>query len=121
MTAEVLVVAGDAVLRQQLVGFVEQGDFQVVACTPDALPERLPAAYVIALPALDTTEETLIKDLRSHDQTAQLPIALVSTLPMEQLQSVEYIASDWTIAIVPEPPEQAILLETLTFLLAGTN
>jgi hypothetical protein len=45
-----------------------------------------------------------------------VPIVIVSGLPMNELQSVPY-ASDWTIAIVPEPVETPVLIDTINFLL----
>jgi hypothetical protein len=71
---------------------------------------------VIALPGLETPEEQVIERLRADDATANIPIIIVSALPMVQLQSVPY-ASDWTIAIVEEPVQAAILADTMQFLL----
>jgi hypothetical protein len=71
---------------------------------------------VIALPGLETPEETVIERIRADEATAGTPIVIASALPMVQLQSVPY-ASDWTIAIVEEPVQPAVLAETIKFLL----
>jgi len=84
--------------------------------TPDSLPTEMPNLFVIALPGLETPEEQVIERLRADDATANIPIIIVSALPMVQLQSVPY-ASDWTIAIVEEPVQAAILADTMQFLL----
>jgi CheY-like chemotaxis protein len=116
MPAPVLVVAQDADARSRLSELVQSDPFVVDSCAPDALPEALPALFIVALPALESPEEQLIERLRADDATASIPIVIASKLPMVQLQSVPY-ASDWTIAIVEEPVKPDVLADTMGFLL----
>lgn len=76
----------------------------------------MPNIFVIALPGLETPEEQVIERLRADGATEAIPIIIVSALPMVHLQSVPY-ASDWTIAIVEEPVQAAVLADTMQFLL----
>jgi hypothetical protein len=116
MPAPVLVVAQDTDARSRLTGLVPNDPFEVNSCAPDALPENLPALFIVALPALESPEEQLIERLRADEATANIPIVIASKLPMVQLQSVPY-ASDWTIAIVEEPVQPDVLADTMGFLL----
>ncbi|MEF3275810.1 MAG: hypothetical protein K6356_15695 [Chloroflexus sp.] len=113
---EVAVVSTDGATASRLAALVPSRDFRVITCAPDALPAPLPALFVVAMPALASPEEQLIERLRADETTASLPIVIVSALPMNELQSVPY-ASDWTIAIVPEPVEAQVLIDTINFLL----
>jgi hypothetical protein len=110
------VVAGDADTRARLAALLPSDGFLVTSITPDAIPSDLPNLFVIALPGLETPEEQLIERLRADDATAGIPIVIASALPMVHLQSVPY-ASDWTIAIVEEPVQPAVLADTMNFLL----
>ncbi len=116
MTASVVIVASDTAVRERLKNIIPSDVFTVATSSPDALPDTLPQLFVIAMPGLETPEEQLIEQLRADDATAAIPIVIISTLPMIQLQSVPY-ASDWTIAIVEEPVDAQALIETMTFLL----
>jgi DNA-binding response OmpR family regulator len=116
MPTSIAVVSGDPATAERLTPLIAADTFEVTTCTPDALPADLPDLFVVALPGLETPEEQLIETLRADDTTAQIPIVIVSALPMIELQSVPY-ASDWTIAIVEEPVDPQILTATMTFLL----
>ncbi len=116
MSVAVSVVAVDAATQEKLASLVPGDAFTVTTCGPDALPAELPDIFVLALPGIDTPEEQLIETLRADDATARIPIVLVSALPMVELQSVPY-ASDWTIAIVEEPVQSDVLIDTMHFLL----
>ncbi|RRR78251.1 MAG: hypothetical protein EI684_00540 [Candidatus Viridilinea halotolerans] len=116
MPISLVVVASDPDTRTRLAGLIPSNEFSVSQGVPDQPPAELPALFVIALPALATPEEQLIERLRADDATAATPIVIASALPMIELQSVPY-ASDWTIAIVEEPVQSAILTETIKFLL----
>ncbi|ACL23948.1 conserved hypothetical protein [Chloroflexus aggregans DSM 9485] len=113
---EVAVVSTDSATAQRLAALITGHDFRVTTYTPDALPATLPALFIIAMPALSSPEEQVIERLRADETTANVPIVIASALPMNELQSVPY-ASDWTIAIVPEPVEATVLIETINFLL----
>ncbi len=117
MSMSVAVVAQDPGVRERLVGLVPTDSFTVTACTPQELPTQPPDLFVVALPALATPEELLIERLRAEEATASIPIVIASALPMEQLQSLDYIASDWTIAVVEEPVQAEVLADTMGFLL----
>lgn len=116
MTTSVAVVASDTGTRERLMTLIPGDTFAVTTCPLDNLPDSLPDLFVVWMPGLETPEEQLIEKLRADDATASIPIVIVSTLPMIQLQSVPY-ASDWTIAIVEEPVNPEILLDTMNFLL----
>lgn len=116
MSVSVAVVATDAASGERLASLIPTEAFARTICQPDSLPDTLPDLFVLALPGLDTPEENLIERLRADDATANIPIVIVSTLPMIDLQSVPY-ASDWTIAIVEEPVDPQILQDTMNFLL----
>ncbi len=113
---EVAVVSTDSATAQRLAALITGHDFRVTTYPPDALPATLPALFIIAMPALSSPEEQVIERLRADETTANVPIVIASALPMNELQSVPY-ASDWTIAIVPEPVEATVLIETINFLL----
>ena len=116
MSISVAVVANDTETRDRLTQLVPTDTYTPSSCTPDMLPETQPQLFIIALPGLETPEEALIEKLRADDATAEIPLVIVSTLPMIQLQSVPY-ASDWTIAIVEDPVDAQVLSETMGFLL----
>jgi CheY-like chemotaxis protein len=116
MSIPVSVVAVDTATRERLSSLIPSDGFAVTSCSPDALPAELPHIFVLALPGINTPEEQLIEKLRSDDSTAEIPIVIVSALPMIDLQSVPY-ASDWTIAIVEDPVDPGVLLDTMNFLL----
>ncbi len=116
MPVTVVVAAQDTGVRDRLIGLIPADSFAIYACTPEETPATPPELFVVALPALESPEEQLIERLRSDEQTASIPIVIASTLPMIQLQSVPY-ASDWTIAIVEEPVQQQVLVDTMGFLL----
>jgi hypothetical protein len=116
MSVAVSVVAVDTATQEKLASLVPGDAFTVTTCNPDSLPSELPDIFVLALPGIDTPEEQLIEKLRADDATAGIPIVLVSALPMVELQSVPY-ASDWTIAIVEEPVQSDVLIDTMRFLL----
>lgn len=116
MPAQIVVVAGDANLRDRLATLIPADAFVVAICSPFELPLELPQLYIVALPGLETPEEQLIAQLRADAVTADIPIVIVSALPMVYLQSLPY-ASDWTIAIVEEPVDPQVLSETMGFLL----
>jgi hypothetical protein len=116
MPIAVAVISTDAAVRERLAALIPPDAFAVSASSPDAIPATLPNLFVIALPAMETSEEQLIERLRADDATADTPIIIVSGLPMVHLQSVPY-ASDWTIAIVEEPVDADILGVTMNFLL----
>jgi DNA-binding response OmpR family regulator len=113
---EVAIVSTDSTTADRLAAIVAAQDFRVTTCTPDALPAALPALFIVVMPALASPEEQVIEQLRANETTANIPIVIVSGLPMNELQSVPY-ASDWTIAIVPEPVEEKVLIDTIHFLL----
>lgn len=116
MSTPVAVVAQDADVRTRLASLIPANAYEVMTCTPDTLPAALPGLFVVAMPHLESPEEQLIERLRADEATAGIPIVIVSTLPMIALQSVPY-ASDWTIAIVEEPVQPAVLVDTMGFLL----
>lgn len=116
MPIPVAVVANDAGTRERLASLIPSDSFAVAQCTPGAVPAEPPGLFIISLPALETPEEELIERLRADEATAGIPIVIASALPIVQLQSVPY-ASDWTIAIVEEPVQPAVLAETIKFLL----
>jgi CheY-like chemotaxis protein len=116
MPISVAVMASDTATRTRLAALIPEDAFVVTQSTPDQVPSELPALFLIALPGIATPEEQLIERLRADEATAATPIIIVSALPMVQLQSVPY-AADWTIAIVEEPVQPAVLAETIKFLL----
>jgi DNA-binding response OmpR family regulator len=116
MPISVCVVSRDAATRDRLSTLIPDDGFVIEGCTPDALPSTLPQLFIIALSGLETPEEQVIEQLRADDTSAEVPIIIASALPMVQLQSVPY-ASDWTIAIVEEPVDRAVLADTIAFLL----
>lgn len=116
MSHQVTIVAVDPTVCDRLATIISSDLYAVTTCAPNEIPADLPDLFVIALPDLETPEEQLIEKLRADDATADIPIVIISTLPMIQLQSVPY-ASDWTIAIVEEPADPQILQETMGFLL----
>lgn len=116
MSPQIAVIARDAVTQERLTASIPTDTFTVTLCTPDTLPATRPQLYVIALPALGTDEEALIEKLRADEATTDIPIVIVSALSMVQLQSMPY-TSDWTVAIVQEPVDPQVLLETMGFLL----
>lgn len=118
MPTQIAVVAVDPTVRDRLAASIPPASFEVITCPPNELPANLPDLFVIALPDLETPEERLIEKVRADDATAHVPIVIVSALPMVRLQSVPY-ASDWTIAIVEEPVDPQVLLETMGFLLSS--
>lgn len=113
---EVAIVSTDGGTAQRLAALLANLDFRVTSYTPDTLPAELPALFIVAMPALASPEEQVIERLRADEATANIPIVIASALPMNELQSVPY-ASDWTIAIVPEPVEAKVLVDTINFLL----
>lgn len=116
MPISVAVVSTDAGVAGHITTLIPSDTYAVTQCTPGNLPASLPSLFVIALPELESAEEQVIEQLRADDATARTPIVIVSKLPMVALQSVPY-ASDWTIGIVEEPVEQAVLIDTMNFLL----
>lgn len=116
MPTSVAVVATDVHTRERLAALIPPDSYNVLQCTPDSVPQEMPALFVIALPGLETPEEQLIERLRADDTTANIPIVIASSLPMVKLQSVPY-AADWTVAIVEEPVKAAELNDTIRFLL----
>jgi CheY-like chemotaxis protein len=116
MPTSIAVVATEIAARERLAALVPGDGFTVTSCAPDNIPAELPGLFLIALPGLETPEEQLIERLRADESSAEVPIIIVSALPMVQLQSVPY-ASDWTIAIVEEPVQPAVLADTMQFLL----
>jgi hypothetical protein len=116
MSHSVAVVASDSSVRDRLAALIPTDQYQVTTHDP-SVPDPLPHLFVIALPGLQTPEEQVIESLRADETTANIPIIIASTLPMIELQSVPY-ASDWTIAIVEEPVQADILLDTMGFLLS---
>lgn len=119
MSVAITVVAQDPSVRARLAELCAADDCTVTPCAPDSLPAEMPRLFVIALPAMETPEEQLIERLRADEATATLPIVIVSALRMVNLQSVDYISSDLTIAIVEEPVQQDILRDTMIFLLSS--
>lgn len=120
MSVSACVVSMDNITRERLSGLISDAYAKATWIpdpdNPDALPANIPEIFVLALPGINTPEEKVIETLRANDSTANIPIVIVSTLPMIELQSVPY-ASDWTIAIVEEPVDAAILADTMNFLL----
>lgn len=116
MSVSVAVVSADTATGERLASLIPGDKVTPMRCHPDALPDPLPSLFVVALPGLDAPEEALIERLRANETTANIPIIIVSALPMVDLQSVPY-ASDWTIAIVQEPVDPQILWDTMQFLL----
>jgi CheY-like chemotaxis protein len=116
MPTSVVVVASDADTRTRLASLLPGDSVTTTTATPENLPSEMPNLFVIALPALETPEEQVIERLRADEATANIPIVIVSALPMVHLQSVPY-ASDWTIAIVEEPVQASVLADTMNFLL----
>ncbi|NTW00211.1 MAG: hypothetical protein HGA19_02775 [Oscillochloris sp.] len=116
MPTSVVVVASDIDTRMRLAALLPGDSVTTTTVAPDTIPAEMPNLFVIALPALETPEEQVIERLRADEVTAQIPIIIVSALPMVHLQSVPY-ASDWTIAIVEEPVQAAVLSDTMQFLL----
>ncbi len=116
MPTSIAVVASDARTRERLAALIPSDSFTVSLQSPDGVPPQLPALFIIALPGIQTAEERLIEQLRADEATANVPIVIVSALPMVQLQSVPY-AADWTIAIVEEPVKAGELADTIRFLL----
>ncbi|MBX0326446.1 hypothetical protein K2Z83_01895 [Oscillochloris sp. ZM17-4] len=115
MLTSVVVVASDADTQARLAALLPSDSVTTIAA-PDSIPAEMPNLFVIALPALETPEEQVIERLRADGATESIPIIIVSALPMVYLQSVPY-ASDWTIAIVEEPVQAAVLADTMQFLL----
>lgn len=120
MPVAITIVAQDAGVRERLAGLLPPDAYTATTCAPDEVSGDLPALFIVGLPALNSPEEQLIETLRADDATAEVPIVIASALPMIDLQSVPY-ASDWTIAIVEEPVEQRVLLDTMGFLLNPGN
>ncbi|MEI7646379.1 MAG: hypothetical protein WCJ55_19070 [Chloroflexales bacterium] len=116
MPTSVTVVASDADTRARLAALLRGDSITTTMATPESIPPEMPNLFVIALPGLETPEEQVIERLRADEATARIPIVIASALPMIHLQSVPY-ASDWTIAIVEEPVQAAILADTMNFLL----
>jgi hypothetical protein len=116
MPISVAVVASDARTRERLGALIPNDSFDVSLRAPGEIPAELPGLFIIALPAIETPEEQLIERLRAGEATANIPIVIASALPMVQLQSVPY-AADWTVAIVEEPVQPAVLADTIKFLL----
>ncbi len=116
MSPQIVVIASDAVTQERLAASIPTDAFTVTLCAPDELPATWPQLFVIALPALGTDEEALIEKLRADETTTNIPIVIVTALSLVQLQSMPY-ASDWTVAIVSEPVDPQVLLETMRFLL----
>jgi CheY-like chemotaxis protein len=116
MSPAISVVARDAATSERLVSLIPSDTYTVTTCDPENLPSELPQLFVVALPGIETPEEGVIEHLRANEATANIPIVIVSALPMIELQSVPY-ASDWTIAIVEEPVNPQILGDTMQFLL----
>ncbi len=116
MAISVSVVSTDSATSTRLAGLIPDDGFTTTCHTPDSLPTDLPELFVLSLPGIDTPEEKLIETLRADDATATIPIVIVSKLPMIDLQSVPY-ASDWTIAIVEDPVDPQVLVDTMNFLL----
>ncbi|NJK82347.1 MAG: hypothetical protein HC914_21870 [Chloroflexaceae bacterium] len=120
MSVSVAVVAQDASVRERLIGIIPTDSFAATACSPDALSDQKPGLFIISLPEMGSPEELLIEHLRADEATAGVPIIIESKLPMEKLQSLDYIASDWTIAIVEEPVAADVLVDTMGFLLESS-
>lgn len=116
MSISVFAVASDSTKCEQLAALIPSDTFTITTGDPSGVPAELPNIFVIALPGINTPEEQLIEKLRADDATAGIPIVIVSQLSMVELQSVPY-ASDWTIAIVEEPVEAQVLVDTMNFLL----
>ncbi|MEI7769550.1 MAG: hypothetical protein WCI67_06160 [Chloroflexales bacterium] len=116
MPTSVVVVASDADTRARLAALLPDDLVTATTATPERIPAEMPNLFVIALPGLEAPEERVIERLRADEATASIPIVIVSALPMVYLQSVPY-ASDWTIAIVEEPVQAAVLADTMNFLL----
>jgi CheY-like chemotaxis protein len=119
MPTSIAVVATDTATRERLAALVPSDTYSVIQCAPNEMPEPHPALFIVALPGVGTPEAALIEQLRANDSTANIPIVIASALPMVELQSLPY-ASDWTVAIVEEPVQAQVLLETMQFLL-GNN
>lgn len=119
MPVSVAVVAQDDSVRERLVGMIPADSYAATACAPDELPAETPGLFIISLPEMGSPEEVLIEKLRADESTAELPIIIESKLPMEKLQSLDYISSGWTIAIVEEPVQADVLIDTMGFLLQG--
>jgi hypothetical protein len=119
MPVPITVIASDAAKREQIIGLIPPDSFTIDGCAPDALPDTMPRMFVIALPELQSPEEALIERLLADETTANIPIVIVSKLPMEQLQSVEYLSGNMSIAIVEEPVQPDILADTISFLLSS--
>lgn len=116
MPIAVAVVATEAGTRERLAAMIPSDSFSVTLSAPEDAPAEQTELFVIALPGLDTPEEQLIERLRADESTAATPIIIASALPMVHLQSVPY-AADWTIAVVEEPVSEAVLADTIKFLL----
>lgn len=116
MTTSIAVVATDAAVRDRLAALLPTDIYTITALSPNELGAELPRLFVIALPGMGSPEEVLIEQLRAGETTEHIPIVIASALPMSDLQSVPY-ASDWTVAIVPEPVDAQVLKETIGFLL----
>lgn len=117
MSAVVTIVAQDVDVRSRLAALIPEDRYRVMTSAPAEISPSS-ALFVVGLPGLATPEAELIEQLRANEETATVPIIIASELPMEQLQSVDYIASDWTIALVTEPVEPQVLVDTINFLLA---
>lgn len=116
MSIPVSIVSTDTSTSERLATLIPTDVFDVTTCQPGDISGALPDLFVLALPGLNTPEEQLIEKLRADDATARIPIVIVSTLPMIELQSVPY-ASDWTIAIVEDPVDANVLVDTMHFLI----
>jgi len=116
MTTSITVVATDAAVRDRLAALIPTETYAVMTLSPNELGSDMPQLFVVSLPGLGTPEEEVIQTLRAEDATANIPIVIVSALPMIDLQAVPY-AGDWTIAIVEEPVDGQVLGETMGFLL----
>ncbi len=118
MPTSVAIIADEPTTRERLAALTPVDVYTVAQYAPDGMPAELPDICIVALSGLEMAEARLIEQLRADDTTANIPIVIASSLPMNQLQSLPY-ASDWTIAIVEEPVDPQILAETMQFLLGS--
>ncbi|NJP05758.1 MAG: hypothetical protein HC837_09125 [Chloroflexaceae bacterium] len=116
MAHQVFVIADDSATCERLVSTVPADTYTVASYATTDLPSDSPAIFLVALPGIDTPEGHLIEHLRADETTTDIPIVIISTLPMNELQSLPY-ASSWTIGIVSDPVDPTILADTMGFLL----